>query len=194
MQQIRKQFLIKYQIPFFFAKFALNKNIKKLFLVKFIRYGIDVNKHSILNIFLTFLLLFGQLPKINFYTKQITDKITHSSLIITQTFSQTVFYLYKVLNFFLLSSPTDLHLIKKKINTILLKDNCYYSELSYFPRFFVNLFNISIHVEFCKSMFISTYEKVTIFRLLQLPVNLTFAQQKKRKRFIYKKLKINNIK
>ena len=140
------------------------------------------------------MLLFGQLPKISCYTKQITDKISHSSLFITQSFPEVVFYIYKFFNFFLLSSTTDLQFVKKKINTISLNYNSYYPELSYFPRFFINLFAIDIYLEFYKHTFLSLHEKVTILRLLQLPINLNFAQQGRRKRFVFKKPKINKIK
>jgi hypothetical protein len=133
------------------------------------------------------------LPKLYFYTKQTTDRILHSSLIITQTSPQFIFYLYKLINFFLLSSATDLQFVKKT-NTILLNGNSYYQELSYFYRFFINLFNIHIYIGFNKFIFLSLQEKTTIFRLLQLPINLNFVQQKRQRRFIYKKPKVNQIK
>jgi len=140
--------------------------------------------------------LFGQLPKIISYTKEVTDKITHSALIVTQTFPNLIFYTYKLIYFFLASSATDLYNVKKKnmIDSLFLNDNSYYPELSYFPRFFINSFNVQVYVAFNNLTFLSLLEKVTIFRLLQLPVNLEFAQQKKNKRLIYKIPKVNKIK
>jgi hypothetical protein len=134
------------------------------------------------------------LPKISSYTKQITEKISYSSLIITQAMPRVLFYVYKLINFFLLKSATDLQFVKKNINILLLNGNSYYQELSHFPRFFLNSFNINIYIEFKDFIFLSILEKVTVLRLLQLPINLEFAQPKRKKRFIYKKAKVNKIK
>jgi hypothetical protein len=149
-----------------------------------------------MNVFWALLLLFGQLPKIISPTKQITDKIAHTSLIVTQTFPNLIFYTYKLIYFFLANSATDLYNVKKKkmIDNLFLNDNSYYPELSYFPRFFINSFNMQVYVAFHNFTFLSLLEKVTIFRLLQLPVNLEFAQQRRKRRLIYKVPKVNKIK
>jgi hypothetical protein len=191
-----KQFFIKYKTAFFITKFLV-RDLQKLFILKFIRYNVDINKYSLLNIFWVCFLLFGQLPKIKFYTKQITDKLTHGSLVITQKFSNLIFYIYKLINFFLLTSATEVVNIKTKntLDNFKLGENSYYPELSHFPRFFVNPFGINVYLAFHNNYSLSLLEKVTLFRILQLPINLGFIQQKiKRKRFVYKKTKINKIK
>jgi hypothetical protein len=96
-----------------------------------------------------------------------------------------------------LTSATENYYLKTKnaLDSLRLKDNSYYPELSYFSRFFVNSFDINIFVAFDNSISLSLLEKVTIFRLLQLPVSLGFVQQQvNRRRSIYKKSKANRIK
>lgn len=191
-----KQFFIKYKTSFFITKFLIN-NSSAPFILKFVRYNIDANKYSILNIYWVCFLLFGQVPFIKFYTKQLADKLIHSSLIITQNFTISLLFIYKLLNFFLLTSATENYYLKTKnaLDSLRLKDNSYYPELSYFSRFFVNSFDINIFVAFDNSISLSLLEKVTIFRLLQLPVSLGFVQQQvNRRRSIYKKSKANRIK
>lgn len=191
-----KNFFIKYKVSFFLSKFLVN-NLSELFVLKFIRYGIDTNKYSLMNIFWVVLLLFGQMPLIKIYAKQLTDKLIRSSLVITQNLSVGLLYLYKLLNFFLLTAATENYNVKTKndLDSLRLKDNSYYAELSYFPRFFINSFDINIYMSFNECTFLSLLEKVMIFRLLQLPVSLGFIQQKvKRRRVVYKKSKVNRIK
>jgi hypothetical protein len=136
-------------------------------------------------------------PLIKLYTKQLSDKLMRSSLIITQNFTVSLLSIYKLLNFFLLTSATENYFVKTKnaLDCMRLEDNSYYPELSYFPRFFINSFDINIFVAFSNSASLSLLEKVTIFRLLQLPVSLDFIQQKvTRRRSIYIKSKVNRIK
>ena len=45
-----KYFFIKYKTSFFLTKFLIS-NLQKLFLLKFIRYSVNVNKYSLVNIF-----------------------------------------------------------------------------------------------------------------------------------------------
>ena len=137
------------------------------------------------------------MPLIKLHTKQLSDKLIRSSLIITQNFTTCLLFMYKLLNFFLLTSATENYYVKTKnaIDCLRLGDNSYYPELSYFPRFFVNSFNLNIFISLGNSASLSLLEKATIFRLLQLPVSLGFLQQKaKRKRLIYIKSKVNRIK
>lgn len=136
------------------------------------------------------------MPKIISHTKQITDKTARSLLVITQTFPGLNIYLYKLIHFFLLNSTIDLHNVKQKtiLDNLVLTDHSYYLELSYFPRFFINSFNMHVFLAFNEFSLLSLLDKVTIFRILQLPVNLEFVQQKRKKRLIWKVSKVNKIK
>ena len=196
MYSQHNQFFIKYKTTFFINKFLIT-GLDELFILKFIRYSIAVNKYSLMNIFWAFFFLFGQLPKAISYTKQITDKLTRSSLVITQNSSCLFFYIYKLINFFLLTAATEVYNVKTKnsLDNLRLEENSYYAELSYFPRFFISSFNINVYLAFGNNFSLSLLEKATIFRILQFPVILGFIQQKlKRKRLLYKKMKINKIK
>jgi hypothetical protein len=191
-----KNFFLIYKLSFFLSKFLIN-NRTNLFILQFVRYNVETNKYSLLNIFCTILLLFGQVPLIKLYTKQINDKSIRNTLTITKNFTDCFLYLYKLLHFCLLTAATDNYNVKTKndLDCFKLKDNSYYSELLYFPRFSINAFDISIYISFKNNYFLSFFEKVTIFRILQFPINLVFIQKNlKRRRLVYKKTKVNKVK
>jgi hypothetical protein len=136
------------------------------------------------------------LPSLKINTKSTTDKLIRSTLVVTQNFTNITTYLYKIINFFLLTSATENTIVKthNMLDNVQLKENSYFPELSYFPRFFINSFNVNIYMAF-NNCFLSLLEKVTIFRFLQLPVNIGFVNHTtRRRRLIYKKSKINKIK
>jgi hypothetical protein len=161
---------------FYISKFLIRMP-RELFNIDNIKYTVDINKISLLNLFLIFLLLFGQIPKLIIHTKQFFKKLKRYILIITQTSSHIYINIRKFIHFLFIYSAIEMIIISKmkenEIDNILVKNNNFFSELIIFPGLYINFYHIFINIELTKKLKNSFLEKITFLRFLQLPVSFS---------------------